>query len=52
MQSPPAAKTSAPIAAALRDCAATIPPFETIAGFRICWRLENWSGMRILAHIR
>src|SRR5216683_1921599 len=45
-QSPPAARTSAPTSAALRDCAATIPPFETTAGFLICCRLENWSGMR------
>jgi hypothetical protein len=29
----------------LRDCAATMPPLEETAGFLICWRLENWSGM-------
>jgi len=40
---PPAANTSAPISAALRDCAATMPPRETAAGLRTCWALLNWS---------
>src|ERR1019366_10683950 len=44
-QSPPAASTSAPTSAALRDCAATMPPLETTAGLRICWALLNWSLM-------
>src|SRR3954470_24314706 len=43
-QSPPAASTSAPTSAALRDCAATIPPFEMTAGLRICWALLKRSG--------
>src|SRR3954464_9266818 len=43
MQSPPAASTLAPTSAALRDCAATIPPLETTAALRICWLLLNWS---------
>src|ERR1700704_1289663 len=42
-QSPPAANTSAPISAALRDCATTMPPRETAAGLRTCWALLNWS---------
>ena len=40
-QSPPAANTSAPISAALRDCATTMPPRETAAGLRNCWALLN-----------
>src|SRR6185436_5727126 len=44
-QSPPAASTSAPTAAALPDCAATMPPLDVVAGLRICWRLLNWSRM-------
>jgi hypothetical protein len=31
----------------LRDCAATMPPFETTAGLRICWALLNWSSMAL-----
>src|SRR5258705_2362337 len=48
MQSPPAASRPAPTSAALRDCAATMPPFEVTAGLRICWVLENWSFMACL----
>src|SRR3954454_2759829 len=44
-QSPPSASTAAPISAARRDCAATMPPFDVVAGLRICWALENWSRM-------
>src|SRR5438552_15742456 len=44
-QSPPAASTSAPTAAALPDCAATMPPLDVVAGLRICWVLLNWSRM-------
>src|SRR5690349_3247883 len=47
-QSPPAASTSAPTSAALRDCAATMPPFEVTAGLRITCELENWSDMALL----
>src|ERR1700688_3810598 len=47
MQSPPAASTEAPISAALRDCAATIPPLETVAGLRSCWALLKRSFMVI-----
>src|SRR6201994_3396080 len=45
MQSPPAASTAAPTSAALRDCAATMPPLLAIAGLRMVWLLENWSCM-------
>src|ERR1700737_4037267 len=53
MQSPPAASTAAPTSAALRDCAATMPPLETTAGLRICWELLNWSRMGglVVVHI-
>ena len=46
-QSPPAASTEAPTSAALRDCEATMPPLETVAGLRICWALENWSRIGV-----
>ena len=36
------------LSAALRDCAATMPPLETTAGLRICWPLLNWSLMLLL----
>src|SRR5882757_140169 len=52
MQSPPAASTLAPTSAALRDCEATMPPFETTAGLRICWVLENWSFMSLFLPVR
>src|SRR5690349_19154227 len=45
MQSPPAASTAAPTSAALRDCAATMPPLLATAGLRMIWLLENWSCM-------
>src|SRR6516165_854626 len=47
-QSPPAASTSAPISAALRACAATMPPFDETAGFRICWLSEKLSDMFVI----
>src|SRR5688500_3480625 len=46
-QSPPSASTAAPTSAALRDCEATMPPLETVAGLRMCWALENWSCMGV-----
>src|ERR1700736_5425029 len=48
-QSPPAASTSAPTSAALRDCAATMPPLELTAGLRMTCELENWSDMTLLS---
>src|SRR6185312_4374497 len=49
MQSPPAASTSAPISAARRDCAATMPPLELTADFRKVWELEKRSAVMLLS---
>src|SRR5215475_10421552 len=47
-QSPPAASTSAPTSAARRDCAATMPPFEAMAGLVKVCELEKRSAIILI----